>query len=170
VIAALVEHFLQKWFDFADINKMIDGRESLYLRRYYIKGYMSRRFKGNPPKEPVPSIFLHKICRSDEDVDPHDHPWSFFTVILWGSYTDEQWCAKYGLGGSRVVDKLEHCPMGSMHVRSATHLHRVILKPGKTVWTLVFTTPSGRPWGFHTTNGWVPWRKYLGISAEQESV
>lgn len=51
--------------------------ESLYLRRYYI--VKSKYF----------NIFLHNIQRSDDDPDPHDHPWSFLSLILKGGYTDE---------------------------------------------------------------------------------
>lgn len=51
--------------------------ESIYLRRYYI--FKSRYF----------NIFLHHIRRSDDDPDPHDHPWSFLSLILKNGYTDE---------------------------------------------------------------------------------
>lgn len=30
-------------------------------------------------------------------------------------------------------------------------------------WTLVFTGPARRPWGFWCPDGWVPWRHFLGV-------
>jgi hypothetical protein len=34
------------------------------------------------------AIYLHKFHRSD-DVDQHDHPWGFVSVILWRGYFEE---------------------------------------------------------------------------------
>ena len=34
------------------------------------------------------NIFLHFINRADEDKDLHDHPWSFWSIILKGGYIE----------------------------------------------------------------------------------
>ena len=47
---------------------------------------------------------------------------------------------------------------------SGEHVHRLILKPGQSAWTLVYTGPKYREWGFHDLElGWVPWRRYRDI-------
>jgi len=45
-----------------------------------------------------------------------------------------------------------------------TLIHRLILQPGQSAWTLVYTGPKYREWGFHDIElGWVHWRKYRDI-------
>ena len=41
----------------------------------------------------------------------------------------------------------------------ATDMHRIIWTRPDTL-TLVLAGPVVRPWGFHTSKGWVPWREY----------
>ncbi|MFY9716316.1 MAG: hypothetical protein WAK40_00025, partial [Thermoplasmata archaeon] len=72
VLLKVVPHF--------DIVKKGPALEDLlYLRRFILLG---TRF-GN--------VYLHHICRSDDDADPHDHPWSFVTFILSGEYVNVQY-------------------------------------------------------------------------------
>lgn len=60
-----------------DITKTVDGVVSVYLRRWYL--FKSKHF----------NIMLHNIRRSDDDPDPHDHPWGFVSIILRNGYQDE---------------------------------------------------------------------------------
>jgi hypothetical protein len=34
------------------------------------------------------SIKLHHLLRPDYDRCPHDHPWNFWSLILWGGYEE----------------------------------------------------------------------------------
>lgn len=34
------------------------------------------------------SIYIHHILKSDEDKDPHDHPFNFSSLILSGAYQE----------------------------------------------------------------------------------
>jgi hypothetical protein len=95
------------------------------------------------------SARIHRILRSDNDRDLHDHPWSYVAVILRGGYLEvtesgERW---YG--------------RGAVLFRRATHLHRLVLPPGETATTLFFVRPKRREWGFRTPAGWVHWRRYV---------
>jgi hypothetical protein len=56
----------------------------IYLRRFYL--WRSKWIGKN-----WGDLYLHHIIRSDDDPDPHDHPWGFTGFILAGGYTDEQW-------------------------------------------------------------------------------
>lgn len=147
------------FFYHEDIVKDIDGRPSLYLRRWFLLGW-SPMSKNQAPK---PGIYLHQFCRSDDDRDPHDHPWDFTTIVLKGGYVDETWHADHE--GGRAVVGYEPCGPFSVRRRKAEHLHRVQLMPGRTSWSLLFIAPKRRSWGFHTPTGWQSWRDYFGAGA-----
>jgi hypothetical protein len=117
---------------------------------------------------PWGTLRLHNIRRSDRDRHLHDHPWDFTSFLLTGGYTEE-------LPGSRRVRiSLAHggvawkdepnrrvWPWLSVVRHAASDLHKLHLTA--PVWTLVWTGPRIRDWGFQTEDGWVCWRTYLGI-------
>ena len=125
-----------------------DSSGKLYMRRWFLLPV------GRDQEWPF-SIKLHKICRSDADRDLHDHPWSFISLILKGQYL-EVLVDPQGDWPDRIV-----VPRGrfSARWRSAKSLHQVLLPEGP-VWTLVFTGPRRRVWGYRTDNGWIPWDQY----------
>ena len=153
----LMEKILLKLFRHTDIVKKVDGKDELYLRRFFI---FSRRWGG---------IYLHKICRPDDDPDPHNHPWSFITLILSGGYWDESWVIGGGTGLFwRKKQPLKYCAPGGFYSRKAEHIHRVrLIKKDdgsyRHAWTLVFRGRIRRKWEFITETGPVYWRKYLNV-------
>lgn len=121
---------------------------------------------------PLFGIKLHHILRSDEDRDLHDHPWSFLSLILWGGYWEhrafiESHNCKYDirLAGKPVTIRRWHGP-GSVLWRPAPSPHRLELLLGRSAWTLVFTGPKKREWGFRTVCGWIPWTTYWRAKQE----
>lgn len=196
---SLFERFLMKVLPFFDITKEVEvvcetcgGRGAVrhcpqegcnagfvkekvvYLRRFFLW-----RSKSG-------SVYLHHFFRSDDDPDPHDHPWDFTSLILKGGYRDEQWLftpnrdVKAGEVDGLITGKFpnpkaqtvpgflfkaddELCRPGDIVHRNAEHIHRAILPEGKTAWTLVFTGPVRRSWGFIQRTGWVFWRLYLNV-------
>lgn len=151
-----------KVFKYRDIVKHVEGKDELYLRRFFI--FRTRMF-------PNFRIFLHFINRSDDDRHLHDHPWDFTSLILAGGYDEElpppQWLLedmkKYA--DWKVHRYLEVREPGDILRNKAEHTHRVQLRDGKPAWTLVQAGKARRIWGFHTESGWVDWRKYLGLDA-----
>jgi hypothetical protein len=146
----LLNWLASKWKRF-DIVKEVDGEKVLYLRRYFV--WRSKYF----------NVFLHNIVRPDEDPDPHDHPWSFTSVVLRGGYTEQRFVA---LGTSKTDYKFwgffETRNAPSIGFRDARTIHQIVfVKPG--TWTLVFTGPVKREWGFWTEGGWKFWREYLNV-------
>lgn len=144
----------------------------LYLRRFYIwrSSWIGMNFG---------EIYLHKIYRSDDDPDPHDHPWSFRTFVLKGAYTDEAWMFTdldgHGNGYRfRLESQDEHVQAPATRFRHARHIHRVILKDGKPAWTLLFTSKynydvdGNADWRFITQERAVPWREYLGLTKGED--
>lgn len=148
LIFRIVNAVLLKLFDHVDIVKEVAGEKVTYLRRYFI--FTCKRF----------NIYLHHIRRSDDDPDPHDHPWDFSTFILRGSYTNEGYRQ---CGASYPCLHPEFKDVRWYAKRKAEHIHQVKLIKKKMVWTLIFTGPYRREWNFVTRNGPVMWRTYLGI-------
>ncbi len=168
---SLLERILCKLLPYRDITKVVDGKETLYLRRFFLKRSQSKSMTGDEG-----GIFLHVIHRNDDDRDPHDHPWDFTSVILKGGYDDEQWqwVETSGVtigpfrgppGGYKQWLGNERVSFGTVVKRPAEHLHRVQgIEPGRPAWTLVFTGPRRREWGFVTDFGWESFRSYLGLA------
>jgi len=93
------------------------------------------------------AIYVHNILRSVEDKDPHDHPWWFMSLILWGGY---------------VEDRVDENGRKSRHYRFAgrmfscktTEFHKIRLM--RPTWTLVLTGPRTHElWGYMTEDGWI---------------
>jgi hypothetical protein len=118
------------------------------------------------------SIYVHNILHSDEDKDPHDHPFSFLALMLWGSYLEEwlgayedvyYWAPPKGSGHElrRSVRSI-----GSIYYHPAKDFHKItLLKP--SVWTLVFAGPRTRNgWGYQTKNGWINFKDYRQLKNE----
>lgn len=146
----LILWLLARLFRYRDISH--EG--SLYLRRYFLRGF-----------ETDSQWFLHYIPRPDKDLTPHDHPWDFTSWVLAGGYVEHVKCVLCAGMGSALP-----CPDTWAHERRwlsrqsvrAEFIHRIdSVKPG--TWTLVHTGPKRRSWGFWTPEGFVGWRKYLGL-------
>lgn len=113
----------------------------LYLRRLII---------AQVPK--IGSIMLHWIKRPDRARDLHDHPVSFLSILLRGTYYE---LIPDPTGGEKVNF------ITWWNFKRATDAHRITNVFGpKQVLTLVFAGPKRREWGFHTKRGWIPWRQY----------
>ncbi len=123
---------------------------------------------------PLFAIFLHKILLSDSDRELHDHPWPFVTFILWGRYTehvpaDQQFIGfdEYGEMITKSIWQWRWWPIW----HRAKDCHRIELdidyakRCYKPVYTLFIHGPRCREWGFHTPQGWVDQKTYLGDRA-----
>ena len=93
-------------------------------------------------------VLLHYFLPNATDRDPHDHPRSFVTIALAGSYLD--------IGRSRQ-DRLR---AGSVRFRPAEHQHRT-LAGRRGCWTLVLMGRPRREWGFWNEGRWWPNREYV---------
>lgn len=155
----MFDWLLCKIFPYRDIVKTVDGEVVLYLRRWFLW-----RRRGDDSGDGG-GVFLHRICRSDDDPDPHDHPWDFTTFVLCGGYVDEQWVMRRDADGVpvRSFRSYETVPVFAKVSRPAEHVHRVLLNSGRHAWTLVLAGPYRRSWGFVKKDGWVYFKQYLGI-------
>lgn len=137
---------------FVNISKTVNGLKLLYLRRWFLW----ETKKGN--------LYLHRIVRSDDDKDPHDHPWNFKSWILWNGYFDLAYKVVQGLHGKYLKCTIEKTLPFHSYNRPSTHLHKVVLF--SPAWTLVWVGKYDREneWGFTLDDGtFVPYRKYLNL-------
>jgi hypothetical protein len=104
-------------------------------------------------------VRVHEILRSDLGHDPHDHPWSYLTIVLKGGY----WEHRYEeIHGYCVWQSSKWHGPGSILWRQAGSLHMLSLPPGKTATTLFITGSKVRSWGFQTPSGFINHREYRG--------
>lgn len=139
---------------------------------------------------PFGALYLHRFHRSDAD-EMHDHPWSFWSLILWRGYVEEtpnrcrdvrngsvkemealmsskdgwQW-GGYGIGDSAFVSRpygrqRKRVWPGMILRRPSEWVHRVELIDGKGAVTLVWRGRYTRQWGFWTKKGWQHWKDYF---------
>lgn len=111
-----------------------------FLGPNHIGSYMERWYLQTPWF----TLRLHHILRSDEARALHDHPWDFWSVLLTGGYTEV------------TPTGTRYWPRWSLVRRRAEDLHRLVLD--QPVWTLVWTGPKRRSWGFVIDGQWVYWQ------------
>lgn len=125
--------------------------DSPYLRRWWVI-----------PRNKWFNIYLHQILHDDDDEALHDHPWHNVSWLLHGRYIE---VVPWALGpdGTRPLPRKE----GSWVFRRATAAHRLVLEKYNTTvypcWTLFFTGPVIRDWGFHCPNGWRYFKDYVKL-------
>jgi hypothetical protein len=114
------------------------------------------------PRNRVFNIYLHRFCRSDEDV-LHDHPWWNMSVIVWGSYTEQ-------LRNRRRITRWPFIPV----IRHPMTAHRIILRNDnngpRPVWSLFVTGPKVRTWGFWCGERWVEYKEYVSPTTRGNQV
>lgn len=150
--ASFMERLLSYVFRREEISERSND-DSLYLRRYHI---LKTKWGG---------LYLHVFYRSDDDPDPHGHPWVFRSFILKGGYEDEIWVCKKVADNDwfRTVIWKEKMTAGKFATRLPPHIHRVrLLEPGKRTWTIVFLGHKICDWYFYTPTGRILGSEYKG--------
>lgn len=112
-------------------------------------------------KCPYFSVKIHKALMSDP-ATPHDHPWNYLSIILWGGYYEETIENKSVI--STASGKIYEGPFtkqkwygpGSFLYRKGDSLHRLIVPEGKYSISLIFVGKKWRDWGFWDFyKGWI---------------
>jgi hypothetical protein len=141
--------------------------------------YMTRLWFGR--------LRLHIFHRGDQDKDPHDHPWGFWTFPL-RSYVEEvtskAWHNKpesWNAPPDYYVTDRQIVRAFRWSYRPATHTHRVLGRWGGkhlddlagfdptvvagSIWTIVWREKPSRAWGFLKLRDgrwcWEDWRSYV---------
>lgn len=100
------------------------------------------------------ALYIHKIAQSDKDLDMHDHPWDFQSLILSGAYRES---CSYPPDFDYIY--LPAYYSGDVAKHKAKDVHKITLIT-KQVWSLVFTSGRKREWGYLTPQGWVDHETY----------
>lgn len=93
-------------------------------------------------------LFIHLFHRGDAELYFHDHPWPFWSLILWGGYWEHTESGRSWYRPGRLLR------------RPAEWRHRVELPEGRRCWTLIWTGAKVRSWGFWCPRGFLPWRQH----------
>lgn len=118
----------------------------IYLRRWWVI------------RTQVFGIYIHFFEKSDDERALHDHPWPNASLVLSGAYDE----VVQRSAGQIVKRRYE----GAVVCRRATAAHRIqllaVASSGYEIpcWTLFFTGPRVRDWGFLCPQGWRPWRVF----------
>ncbi len=119
-----------KIMKFLGIDEIQIGRgdnTGLYLTRWIFKLF-GRKY------------YLHCFHQADL-AEPHNHPWSYTTIILYGGYFE------------RTDSGVRWYGPGSILRRKVGWKHRIEIPEGKKVWTLFMPGPKTQPWGFFCKDG-----------------
>lgn len=131
------------------VKEIISKEGSVHFRRYRLLS------------TPWFNLYIHHILKSDMEIDPHDHPWNFHSLILKGSYTEMAW---FPPAFERLFMKSFY--PGDIIKHKAEDAHRIALRT-RDVWTLVFTYGKKQEWGFRTKEGWVDHLTYRQIKNQK---
>lgn len=94
-------------------------------------------------------FYLHRLDAPDSGA-PHDHPWTFWSFVVTGSYTEDVY------HDAEILDRAEthHRKRWSVHRMSMDSAHLIThIEPHTR--TIVLRGPRRRLWGFWTKDGWV---------------
>lgn len=125
---------------------VIGGFDDPYMLRWYVI-----------PRNKLFNIYLHNILRSDDDA-LHDHPWWSASLVL-SDGMREVYCPDPSTPGGTTRTRHRVMDQGDVVFRSSRVAHRLIVD--RPAWTLFFTGPVVRKWGFWCPKGWKPWDDYV---------
>lgn len=123
-------------------------------------------------------IFIHRMDAPDPGRDLHDHPWTFWSLILWGGYEEERCDVRIAPYRATMIEMWGNPQRGwrtsrrPLSVRKFTKLecHTVTGLLKRHSWSLVIHGPrvKGRRWGFYIPVGeypftWVDHDHYDGL-------
>jgi hypothetical protein len=108
-------------------------------------------------KTPWFAICLHWFHKPDPEPFDHDHPVTFLSLILRGSYTEQR------------NGKLKTRRWFNFIRASDADEHTIVALSGKPL-SLCFMGPKRREWGFHRPQGWIGWKAYYAEQRAQHQL
>lgn len=92
---------------------------------------------------PFLGIYLHIISGPDPDRHLHNHPWDFWSFILWGGYTE------FFKRSGHIQGRERHWGCWSLHKMYKHNFHQINRTDnGERTWSLVITGRRKQVWGF----------------------
>ena len=118
------------WFRKFEISNVHDASD-VYLTRW--------RFVESPWF----SVMLHRMSRADGRPIHHDHPSTFIAFVLRGSYFE-----KYMMRPGNWAEIEYSRWIRWINFKPAEHSHYIAALGRTPTWTLVFSGPRRRTWGY----------------------
>lgn len=145
LVVAALKRFVVQYDSFTIHGK--DG--SPYLTRWYV---FPKRTPDENRTTPF-GVYINFFHRSDTDEHDHNHPWDHaVAIVLAGGYVE------------RRGDQYKTFLPGDVNIIAGNDFHRVkLLDEKKGSWSLFIAGQRFQNWGFKTSDGVIPWRKYLGL-------
>jgi hypothetical protein len=145
----VIRELILRWARNREPDFIIGGKERPYLRRHWLL-----------PRNPVFNVYVHEFLRSDDDRALHDHPWIFnASWLIDGAYIEWQ-----PGNGNPLRPVARFLKAGDFKFRRGRAPHRVQLHrvggPEVPCWTVFFTGPRVREWGFYCDKGWIHWKRF----------
>lgn len=125
-----------------DLN--IGGDDNPYMKRWWV-------WRRN---ERFINCYIHRMLRDDDDV-LHDHPWWSVSIVL---HAPNLW-ERIQTDPPHSTIELRRVKTGQVIFRNARTAHQLIVP--REAWTLFFTGPVIRSWGFWCPRGWRHWKDYV---------
>jgi len=104
-----------------------------------------------PPSLRLPfCVRIHHIKKADIMRPPHNHPYTFASIVLRGWYSEE----RIHVGDTIVSTDMAHAPFEVYSVEAARY-HRIAEVSDGGVWTMIIhpRKPSVYEWGFLLPDG-----------------
>lgn len=102
-------------------------------------------------------IYIHHLLRSDHERALHDHPWPCLILLVVGGYFEHHPAMDCSCHRERI--SWHYIPQWNLRYMPSKWQHR--LEMTAPVWSLVLRFRKRRHWGFWTTEGFVPWDRYV---------
>lgn len=100
-------------------------------------------------------IYLHKILKADKDIHCHNHPWTLWNMILWGSYIQH-----FHTESKNEIQTLTVYP-GQKFVYEKTDYHRIEKIMHGPVWSInLCLGEHDQDWGYWVDNRHVQHQTY----------
>lgn len=125
------------------ITRGRDGEHENYLERFYV---LSTPWLG---------IYIHRFWAGDDD-GLHDHPWNSISILLAGSYYEEE-PERQGVPYGPSIKHLRRPLHPPIKFRTRYDAHRITIPEGERgAWSLFIRFGlKRRKWGFYRHRGWV---------------
>lgn len=128
------------------LGERIGRPECTYLKRWYLE-------------TPWWSVRLHHWLAGDDPRYFHDHPWNFWTIVLWGTVYEKQLITNTATEGFSGTSFHHRKFSDGFKYFAAEYKH--IVSIDRSTWTLMFTGPKKRRWGFIVDGKWIKANKFF---------
>lgn len=147
-----------------DFEVIRDEDKEVYLRRWWIV-----------PRNAYFNVYLHNMLKDDDPI-LHDHMYASLSLVLTDGL-EEVYCLRpdrsdnrWEHGDGRSTPKVQRRTIreGQVVWRSSRMAHQLLVR--RAAWTLFFTGPRIKEWGFWCPRGWRHWKQYVALSQDPSGI